>query len=123
MLDALVAAAADVEVGGDRLHGAALTAAVDLAAERFASVRRVAVVAAPTLQTIVTIAGAVTAGCTVVPLNPAAGDQERTHVLRDSRPDVVVDGDLVTTTEPDELIDDAIDDDGRDDAALIVYTS
>jgi fatty acid CoA ligase FadD36/malonyl-CoA/methylmalonyl-CoA synthetase len=52
-------------------------------------------VATPTLATVVAVAGALTAGCTVVPLNPAAGERERAHVLADSAPDLVVgDGDV-----------------------------
>lgn len=120
MLTALADATADITVGEDRLHGNALRGAVAALARRLEGRERVAVVATPTLHTVVATAGALAAGCTVVPLNPHAGQQEREHVLADSSPDVVV-------TESDVDLTAAADWDDTDidprRPALIVYTS
>ena len=120
VLTALAAAAADVSVGDDRLAGAQLQGAVAAFAERVAGLARVGVVASPSLQTVVAVAGALTAGCAVVPINPAAGEREREHVLADSRPDVVVHaGDIdlhARAAWPGEVA-------GPDATALVVYTS
>jgi fatty acid CoA ligase FadD36/malonyl-CoA/methylmalonyl-CoA synthetase len=119
-LTALAAAAADVSVAGERMHGRGLQGAVAAFAERVAGLTRVGVVATPALQTVVATAGALAAGCAVVPLNPAAGERERAHVLADSEPDVVVratDVDLTARAAwPAAEI-------GLDATALIVYTS
>src|SRR3954453_15005843 len=69
---------------GDELAGAGGGVAA-----RVAGAQRVAVVAAPTLETVVTIAGALAAGCCVVPINPDAGPDERGHLLVDAKPDVL----------------------------------
>jgi fatty acid CoA ligase FadD36/malonyl-CoA/methylmalonyl-CoA synthetase len=97
-----------------------LQGAVAAFAERLAGVDRVGVVASASVQSVVAVAGALTAGCAVVPINPAAGEREREHVLADSRPDVVVEGSDVdlharaawapASTSPDAT-------------ALVVYTS
>ena len=120
MLTALEAAAADVEVCGHRLAGAQLRNAVAAFAVRMSPHERVAVVATPTLATVVAIAGALTAGCTVIPLNPSAGERERAHVLGDSSPDIVVETSEVDldqrTSEASPTVDPAR-------PAFIVYTS
>ncbi|MFD1151069.1 acyl-CoA synthetase [Saccharothrix hoggarensis] len=79
--------------------------------------RRVAVWARPTPETCVAVVGALIAGVPVVPLNPKVGERELAHILADSAPDLVVDGDLprgepVDLPEPD-----------GEAPALIVYTS
>ena len=120
MLAALAEGRCDVTVAADRLAGAELTAAVAATARRLTGAARVAVEATPTLQTVVGVAGALVAGCTVVPLNPAAGDDERRHVLRDSAPDLVISaGDVDLAARSDLPV--PASEDGR--PAFVVYTS
>ena len=107
-------------VGDDRLEGAELTRAAAAFGQRVAAARRVAVIAAPSLQTIVAVAGALSAGCTVVPINPQAGSRERAHLLADADPDLVVDTAEVNLRERSDWQPDQVPDDST---ALIVYTS
>lgn len=120
MLTALTANAADVDVGGDRLAGLDLSRSVAAFAQRVDGARRVAVVATPSLPTVVAVAGALTAGCAVVPLNPESGAGERAHLLADSAPDVVVDAADVDLRARSDWRPDAVPEDAT---ALIVYTS
>ncbi|SCL72083.1 fatty acid CoA ligase FadD36 [Micromonospora citrea] len=53
-------------------------------ADELRGVDRVAVEATSTLETVVGVVGALTAGAAVVPVPPDAGPMERDHVLRDS---------------------------------------
>ncbi|MFE1592770.1 acyl-CoA synthetase [Nocardia sp. NPDC058705] len=53
-------------------------------AERIARADRVAVLAEPTLRTVIAVVGCLIAGVTVVPVPPDAGVAERAHMLRDS---------------------------------------
>ncbi|MFD3702760.1 acyl-CoA synthetase [Nocardia sp. NPDC058658] len=53
-------------------------------AERIARADRVAVLAEPTLRTVIAVVGCLIAGVTVVPVPPDAGVAEREHILRDS---------------------------------------
>ncbi|MEX5631519.1 AMP-binding protein [Parafrankia sp. FMc2] len=91
MLTALRRGKARVQVSDVALEGDDLAGAVGAVAARLRGVRRVAVVATPTLETVVAIAGAVEAGVTVVTINPQAGETERAYVLKDSAPDLVLD--------------------------------
>ena len=120
MLTALAAGAADVTVAEQRLAGADLTRAVAAFAERVAGAGRVAVVADPCLQTVVAVAGALTAGCAVVPVNPASGIRERQHVRDDSQPDLVIEAADVDLAARSEWLPARVPD---DDVALVVYTS
>src|SRR5918997_4417334 len=52
--------------------------------------RRVAVWAAPQLQTCVAIVAALAAGVPAVPINPKLGTRELQHVVSDARPDMVL---------------------------------
>lgn len=120
MLTALHAASADVTIGDERLGGRQLAGAVGAVASTLTPGTRVAVVAEPTLQTAVAVAGALAAGACVVPLNPTAGEMERTHVLRDATPDVVLrpdDVDLAARAPlpPPPPVDES--------PGLVVYTS
>jgi acyl-CoA synthetase (AMP-forming)/AMP-acid ligase II len=120
MLTALECDAADVTIAGERLSGRDLAGAVGAFASRVAGHGRVAIVATPSLPTVVAIAGALAAGVCVVPINPDAGPAERGHVLRDAAPDLVVASADVSLTDravrrTDHLPDDA--------PALVVYTS
>ena len=120
MLTALHDGGADVTVGDDRLAGAELSRAAAAFAQRVAGAHRVAVIATPSLQTIVAVAGALSAGCTVVPVNPASGSGEREHVLADSGADVVIDPAEVDLQERSDWRPDDVP---VHSAALIVYTS
>ncbi|MGW5922762.1 acyl-CoA synthetase [Nocardia fluminea] len=53
-------------------------------AERIARADRVAVLAEPTLRTVIAVVGCLIAGVTVVPVPPDSGAAEREHILRDS---------------------------------------
>ncbi len=124
LLDALWAGRASAEVGGERLYGDELAGAAAAVARRVAGASRVAVVATPSLQTIVAVAGSLAAGAAVVPLNPASGDAERAHVLRDALPDLVLGGPggepvelAARGTPPEEAVA------GPETPAFIVYTS
>ncbi|MDT0402869.1 acyl-CoA synthetase [Streptomyces edwardsiae] len=97
--------------------------------------RRVAVWAAPALETAVAVTAALVAGVTVVPLNPKSGGQELGHILTDSAPDLVLTapgsqlpGPLagLPRLDVDPAARGALPDDrarGPEDPALIVYTS
>ncbi len=100
------------------LRGDELAAAAGAVAEKVAGLSRIAVVATPTLQTAVAIAGALEAGATVVTINPQAGSAERDYVLRDSAPELVLDD--VDLQARGSLPDEPADDDGP---ALVIYTS
>src|SRR5947207_3164811 len=91
MLTALHEARADVDVADERLRGDDLVGAAGAVAARVDGLSRVAVLATPTLHTVVAVAGALAGGVCVVPLNPSSGAVERDHVLRDAAPDVVLD--------------------------------
>ncbi|MFG3003743.1 acyl-CoA synthetase [Streptomyces calvus] len=114
-----------------------LAAAAGAVAGDLAGARRVAVWAAPSLETAVAVTAALLAGVTVVPLNPRSGEKELGHILSDSAPGLVLTApgtDLPAPLAglPRVDVDPAVrapgalpDDRDLDDAhpALIVYTS
>jgi malonyl-CoA/methylmalonyl-CoA synthetase len=55
-------------------------------AARIGSMSRVAVWAAPTLETCAAVVGGLVAGVPVVPINPKAGERELAHIVADSAP-------------------------------------
>jgi malonyl-CoA/methylmalonyl-CoA synthetase len=55
-----------------------------------ARANRVAVWATPSMETAVAVVAALFAGVAVVPLNPAIGERELTHILHDSQPELVL---------------------------------
>ncbi|WP_433319479.1 acyl-CoA synthetase [Micromonospora chersina] len=59
-------------------------------ADDLRGVRRVAVPAAPSLETVVAVVGGLLAGAAVVPVPPDAGPVERDHILRDSGAEVLL---------------------------------
>ena len=120
MLTALSAGAADVTVGEDRLTGRDLARAAGAVTAGLRAGQRVAVVAEPSLQTVVAVAGALAAGACVVPLNPAAGTTEREHILRDAAPDAVLRPGDVDLSARADLPDPPPAD---EEPALVVYTS
>ncbi|MEU0152502.1 acyl-CoA synthetase [Micromonospora fulviviridis] len=61
-------------------------------ADDLRGVRRVAVPATPTLETVVAVVGGLLAGAAVVPVPPDAGPVERDHILRDSGAEVLLTG-------------------------------
>ncbi|BFO21243.1 hypothetical protein SHKM778_76310 [Streptomyces sp. KM77-8] len=97
--------------------------------------RRVAVWAAPALETAVAVTAALVAGVTVVPLNPKSGGRELGHILTDSTPDLVLTAPGTQLPGPlgelpridvDPAARGALPDEGArgpEDPALIVYTS
>jgi malonyl-CoA/methylmalonyl-CoA synthetase len=112
-----------------------LAAAGARVAARLQGVARVAIVAEPTLETVIGVVGAMAAGTTVIPVSAKAGLREMEHVLADSQPsallaaphtdvapalagleriDVLVDG-AAPAVLPDGL--------AEEDIALILYTS
>jgi len=119
-LTALDAGATDVRIGDDRLAGTELQHAVGAFAEQATGHGRIAVMARPCLQTVVAVAGALAAGCAVIPLNPSAGEREREHVLTDSAPDLLID---TADVNLDARADLPRVDVAPDATALIVYTS
>lgn len=107
-----------VTVDGRSLGWDELAGAAGAVVSRVSGLERVAIVAVPTLETVVAVVGCLAAGVTVVPVPPDAGPMERGHILRDSSAsefpgpvDVTAHGDLPSS---------GLDDDG---VAMIVYTS
>lgn len=85
---AAVAAGADID-DAVRIDGAVLSrsdviGAATSVAERVASARRVAVLAKPTVTTVLAITGCLIAGVPVVPVPADVGAAERRHILADS---------------------------------------
>ena len=118
MLTALRAGNAAVRLADGALRGDDLAGAIGAVAAQVAGARRVAVVATPSLATVVAIAGALEAGVTVVTINPKAGTVEREFVLTDSAPDLLLENiDLSARASlPAERAAD-------ESPALIIYTS
>lgn len=125
---------ATVSIAGRSLRGADWTGAVGGVAHALAGYRRVGLWCEPTLETAIGIAGALVAGATVVPLNPAAGAAELAHELGDAEPEAILAGPDAVLPEPASARPRITIDAGArrplpvaaDDpaaAALIVYTS
>ncbi|WP_110239530.1 acyl-CoA synthetase [Nocardioides gilvus] len=76
-----------VEVAGRRLNHPDLLAAASVVAHQLEGRTRVAVLAVPTLETVVGVVGALLAGVEVVPVPPDSGHRELAHMLTDSAPD------------------------------------
>ena len=81
---------ASLAIGGARLDGADLVGAVGAVAASLRGRDRVALWCTAELETGLGVAGALAAGVTVVPLNPASGDRELAHETGDSRPEAVL---------------------------------
>jgi malonyl-CoA/methylmalonyl-CoA synthetase len=105
---------------GAVLRHPALAGAAGALAARLRGHRRVAVHATPTIGTAVAVVAGLLAGVAVVPMNPKLGERERSHVLADAAPDLVLtdaDVDLAASgpvpgAEPDPAA-----------PALVLYTS
>lgn len=128
------AAGAAVEVDGESLTYEQLARAAGGVAARLAGVRRAALYATPTLDTVVGVVGALAAGVPLVTISTHSGPKELEHILRDSEPDVVLAG--AGTELPEQLAalprlspdgagadyrERATDDPER--TALLIYTS
>ncbi|WP_054816342.1 acyl-CoA synthetase [Nocardia arizonensis] len=73
-----------VTIDGVRLSRGDLLGAATSVAERIARADRVAVLAAPTVTTVLAVVGCLIAGVTVVPVPPDSGAAELAHILTDS---------------------------------------
>ncbi|MFC6013969.1 acyl-CoA synthetase [Nocardia lasii] len=71
-------------IDGTTLSRSDLLGAATSVAERISRADRVAVLAEPTVRTVLAVVGCLIAGVTVVPVPPDAGVAEREHILRDS---------------------------------------
>ncbi|CAL9293913.1 acyl-CoA synthetase [Streptomyces rochei] len=111
-----------------------LAAAAGATAGRIEGAGRVAVWAAPALETAVAVVAALLAGVPAVPLNPKSGDKELAHILSDSGPSLVLappDAELPAALAALARVDVDVraagpvpeDRAGDGDPALVVYTS
>ncbi|MFB7722625.1 acyl-CoA synthetase [Nocardia sp. NPDC056100] len=73
-----------VTIAGVSLSRSDLLGAATSVAERIAQAERVAVLARPTVSTVLAVIGCLIAGVTVVPVPPDAGSAELAHILDDS---------------------------------------
>ncbi|MFU0243180.1 AMP-binding protein, partial [Streptomyces scabiei] len=120
---------------GERsLTYAELAAAAGATAGRIGGAGRVAVWAAPAMETAVAVVAALLAGVPAVPLNPKSGDKELAHILSDSAPSLVLappGAELPPALGALERVDvdvrarGSVPEDRADDGdpALVVYTS
>lgn len=85
---AAVAGGADIEdavrIDGAQLSRSDLVGAATSVAERVAGAQRVAVLATPTVQTVLAVTGCLIAGVPAVPVPADVGAAERRHILTDS---------------------------------------
>lgn len=73
-----------VTIGDTALSRGDILGAATSVAERVAQAERLAVLATPSVKTVLAVVGCLIAGVTVVPVPPDAGPAEREHILRDS---------------------------------------
>ncbi len=104
-----------IRIGDSELSGDDFRARVSAMAPELADHRTIAIVAAPTLDTVVQVMAAREAGATVVPLSPDAGEHERRHVLRDSAATLLLEQGRSIALDPPEQ--------PRVESALLLYTS
>ncbi|MFG2824668.1 acyl-CoA synthetase [Kitasatospora sp. NPDC048365] len=71
-------------VDGRRMSWEELLGAASVVARRAAGAPALAVLARPSVETVVAVVGGLLAGVPVVPLPPDSGPKERAHILRDS---------------------------------------
>ncbi|KQY56403.1 MULTISPECIES: acyl-CoA synthetase [unclassified Nocardioides] len=76
-----------LSVAGTTTSHADLLAAAAVVADSLAGRRRVAVLATPTMSTVLAVTGALLAGVEVVPVPPDSGAAELRHILSDATPD------------------------------------
>jgi fatty acid CoA ligase FadD36 len=73
-----------VTIGDVSLSRGDILGAATSVAERVSQAERLAVLATPSVKTVLAVVGCLIAGVTVVPIPPDAGPAEREHILRDS---------------------------------------
>lgn len=73
-----------IRIDGATLSRSEAVGAATAVAERIGGLSRVAVLATPTVSTVLAVAGGLLAGVAVVPVPPDAGSAERAHILADS---------------------------------------
>lgn len=73
-----------VTIGDVSLSRGDILGAATSVAERVSQAERLAVLATPSVKTVLAVVGCLIAGVTVVPVPPDAGPAEREHILRDS---------------------------------------
>ncbi|HEY0698069.1 MAG TPA: acyl-CoA synthetase [Micromonospora sp.] len=120
-----------VTVAGRSLSGERLLAAARAVAADVRDAGVVAVHATASLETVVAVVGALTAGTAVVPVPPDAGPAEREHVLRDSGATLVLSADPgypsaglpVLAVDPDRRAGAQPPEPPGERPALIMYTS
>ncbi len=108
---------AKVTVAGRSIDGEGLVGAAAAFARRVGGMPAVAVHADASLETVVAVLGALTAGVAVVPVPPDAGPLEREHILRDSA------ALAAPPVDPDERSDFSPPDLDPARTAMIIYTS
>jgi fatty acid CoA ligase FadD36 len=106
-----------VRVGAEALSAERLVACAAAVADEVVGAPAVAVLATPSLETLVAMVGALQAGAAVVPVPPDSGPVERDHILRDSGAVLTVSADLRRTS------DSRYPAPAPDRTALIMYTS
>jgi fatty acid CoA ligase FadD36 len=128
--------AAWLRVGDDAFSREGLLGAATAVADRVAGAACAAVYADASVTTVVAVVGCLLAGVPVVPVPPDAGRRERTHILRDSRaelllgthpwPDVDVPAVPAVPTvpvEPAARSNTSYPEPAGETTALVVYTS
>jgi malonyl-CoA/methylmalonyl-CoA synthetase len=124
-----------IRIGDSALSYAELAGSAAALATLLDGAERVAVWAQPTLELCVSVIGALAAGVSVVPINPAAGARELDHIVADSAPDKLLAWpgveappqlaalprvDVDPAERSDSRLPDELDD---EDVAFVMYTS
>ncbi|WP_188587367.1 acyl-CoA synthetase [Gordonia jinhuaensis] len=91
---------AAITVGDDVLSREDLVGAATAAAERIRGAHTLAVLATPSVETILAIIGGLKAGVTIVPVPPDSGERELAHILNDSGAQAWLDPAPVTSSLP-----------------------
>jgi len=117
-LRALLDGACSICTAEESLRGEELTLRVGAVARELRGKTRVAVMAYPSVDTLVTVAGIMLAGATAVPINPALTQAEQAYILSDSQAELLPVGFArrLRTQVPDVIAAD-------EGEALILYTS
>lgn len=118
-----------VRVGADSLSQEELINAASAVAERIGGADAVAIDATASLETIVAVVGCVMAGVAAVPIPPDSGPTERTHILKDSRAELMLSAAGNDCGIPSMLVDTAakssvcLPEPSSQTTAFIMYTS
>jgi malonyl-CoA/methylmalonyl-CoA synthetase len=124
-----------IRVGEDALSFRQLARSAAAMSDQCRGARRVAVWAAPALESCVAVVGALATGAAVVPINPDLGSRELGHIVNDSQPERLlawpaVDPPGQLSSIPRLDVDLAVGDGeplgdelAEDDVAFVMYTS